>query len=96
MENDNMFEVALASATSFKELSRLLVQVGNEDVKTIPGVTYYQTNNFEIEFLDPVNTSWCLDGEEYKIDNYKYSFHVEQSMKMLVPKESAQELFYDE
>ena len=93
--NDNMFEVALADVKSFKELSRLLVQIGNVDAKNIPGVTYYQTNNFEIEFLSPVNTSWCLDGEEYKIDNYKYEFHVEQSMKMLVPDENSKELFYD-
>ena len=91
--NDNMFEVALANVDSFKELSRLLIQIGNVDAKSIPGVTYYQTNNFELEFLSPVTTSWCLDGEEYKIDNYKYTFRVEQSMKMLVPKENIDQLF---
>lgn len=91
--DDNMFEVALANAKTYKELSRLLVLASTVDVKTIPDIEYYQTNNFEIEFLNDLNTSWCLDGEEYLTDQKKFSFRVEQSMKMFVPNENIQKLF---
>ena len=63
------------------------------DVKDIPKVKYYRTDNLEIEFLDSPKTSWCIDGEEYKSTSTKFSFKVEQSMKMLVPKENMNDLF---
>lgn len=91
--DDNMFEVALVNAKNFKQLSKLLVLASSVDVKTIPNITYYQTNYFEIEFTTPIETSWCLDGEEYKITSNKFIFRVEQDMKMLVPKENIPELF---
>ena len=91
--DDNMFEVALANAKDLREMVKMLVMASNIDVKDIPNITYYQTNNFEIEFLSPRETSWCLDGEEYKTDENKFTFTVEQSMKMLVPKENINKLF---
>ncbi len=91
--DDNMFEVALANVKNKTEMLRLLVLVSTMDVKDIPDVTYYQTNNFEIEFLDKPKTSWCIDGEEYKIDTNRFVFRVEKNMKMQVPKESANILF---
>ena len=91
--DDNMFEVALANAKDLKEMIKILVMATNIDVKDIPNITYYQTNNFELEFLSPMETSWCLDGEEYKTDETKFKFTVEQSMKMLVPKENINKLF---
>ena len=92
--DDNMFEVALANVKNFKEMVRMLVMATNVDVKDIPNITYYQTNNFEIEFLSSKkDTSWCLDGEEFKSDDNKFTFRVEQSMKMLVPKENINKLF---
>ncbi|MBR3210718.1 MAG: diacylglycerol kinase family lipid kinase [Bacilli bacterium] len=91
--DDNMFEVALANVKNKAEMLRLLVLTSTMDVKDIPGITYYQTNNFEIEFIDKPKTSWCIDGEEYKINTNKFVFHVEQNMKMQVPKESAKTLF---
>lgn len=91
--DDNMFEVALANVKNMKELSKLVVLVTTVDVKTIPNITYYQTNHFELEFLSPIDTSWCIDGEEYKTDSNKFIFDVEQSMHMLVPKENTKKLF---
>ena len=49
--DDKKFEVCLANAGSLKEMLRLLVLATTIDVKTIPNVTYYQTDNFELEFL---------------------------------------------
>ena len=91
--DDNMFEVALADVKSRNEMLRLILLINTVDVKDIPGITYYQTNNFEIEFIDKPKTSWCVDGEEYKINTNKYVFRVEQNMKMQVPKGTIKKLF---
>lgn len=93
--DDNMFEVALARVKNKKEMLRLLVLVNTMDVKDIPGIVYYQTNNLEIEFLDKPKTSWCIDGEEYKINSNKFVFRVEQNMRMQIPTESEEKLFGD-
>lgn len=93
--DDNMFEVILAPATSKKEILKLLVYVSTMDVKDIPGITYYRTNNLEIDFLDKPKTSWCIDGEEYKVHTDHFVFRVEKNMKMQVPRESADTLFED-
>ena len=91
--DDNMFEVALAKVDNFKELLKMLVLASNIDVKDIPNIKYYKTNNLEIEFLSSIENSWCLDGEEYKVNNKKINFKVDQSMKMLIPKENIKKLF---
>lgn len=91
--DDNMFEVALADIKTKKDMLKMLVLISTMDVKDIPGIKYYQTNNFEIEFLTKPKTSWCIDGEEYKSASNKFSFRVEQNMKMLVPKENIKKLF---
>ncbi len=91
--DDKKFEVCLANAKSLKEMIKMMVLVTTIDVKTIPNVTYYQTDNFELEFLSNENKSWCIDGEEYKVENKVIKFSLEQSMKMLVPKENINKLF---
>lgn len=91
--DDNMFEIALADIKTKKDMLKMLVLVNTIDVKDIPGITYYQTNNFEIEFLTSPKTSWCIDGEEYKTETQKFSFKVEKNMKMLMPMEKIGKLF---
>lgn len=91
--DDKKFEVCLANAKSIKEMLKMIVLVTSVDAKTIPNVTYYQTDNFEIEFLKDEKASWCIDGEEYKAESNILTFRVEQSMKMLVPKENIKKLF---
>ncbi len=91
--DDNMFEVALADIKTKKDMLKILVLINTMDVKDIPGITYYQTNNFEIEFLTGPKTSWCIDGEEFKSASTKFDFRVEQNMKMLVPRENIKKLF---
>ena len=93
--DDCMFEVALAHAKNKKELLKMLVLASTIDVKDIPGITYYQTDNFEIEFLDPPKTSWCIDGEEYKETKTKFKFEVNQESRMLIPTENISQLFED-
>ena len=91
--DDKKFEVCLANAGSLKEMIKMMVLVTTVDVKTIPNVTYYQTDNFELEFLSKEKNSWCVDGEEYKVENNIIKFRLEQSMKMLVPSENVNKLF---
>lgn len=91
--DDNKFEVALANVKNIRELSKLLVLASTVDVKTIPNITYYQTDNFEIEFTSPLESSWCVDGEELLPYSQKYTFTVKKEMKMLVPKENTNKLF---
>lgn len=91
--DDNMFEVALASPKTKAEILKLLVQVTTKDVKDVPGITYYQTNDLEIEFLNGPKTSWCIDGEEYKSESKVFKFKVDKSTKMLMPRENVKRLF---
>ena len=91
--DDNMFEVALANPKTKADILKMLVQVTMKDVKEVPGITYYQTNNFEIEFLNKRKTSWCIDGEEYPSSSNKFTFKVEQKIKMLIPRTNAKKLF---
>ena len=93
--DDNMFEVALADVTSKKDMIKLFALINAMDVKDIPGITYYQTNNLEIEFLDHLKKSWCIDGEEYSEDTDKFVFTVKQDMKIQVPKENLEKLFQE-
>ena len=94
--DDNKFEVALATANNKKDLLKMFVLINTRDVKDIPGVTYYKTDNFEIEFLDPPKTSWCIDGEEFKTATTKFEFKVDKCMKMMTPKENLEYLFEEE
>ena len=94
--DDNMFEVALANVKNKKEMLKMLVLISTIDVKKVPNITYYQTDNFEIEFLTKPKTSWCIDGEEYKSDEMKFKFTVDKKMKMQVPKDSVNKLFDEE
>lgn len=91
--DDNMFEVALVNAKNKKELVKILAKVDTMDAKDIPEITYFQTDNFEIELIDDLKTSWCIDGEEYKEDTNRYVFRVEQNMKMQVPNDNVGKLF---
>ena len=93
--DDNMFEVALAKVKNKTDMLKMLVLLTTIEVKDIPGITYYRTNNFEIEFKNKPKKSWCIDGEEFKKRTKKFVFFVEQNMKMQVPKENLKKLFND-
>lgn len=94
--DDNMFEVALADVKTKKEMLKMLVLINTMDVKDLPGITYYQTNDLEIEFMTPPKTSWCIDGEEYKTAKKNFQFRVDKSTKMLMPKKNIKKLFQTE
>ena len=87
--DDKKFEVAMADVKTMADMAKMFVLINTMDIKDIPGVTYYQTNHFKLEFLDPPKTSWCIDGEEYKSTSTTFEFSVTHNMKMLIPNKSA-------
>lgn len=90
--NDNMFEVALAKVKDKKELFKTLISISTSDMKDVKGITYYRTNEIEIEFLDTPKSSWCIDGEEFESDSNTFKFKVVKGPKMLMPKENIKHL----
>ena len=94
--DDKMFEVALADVKTKKEMLKMIALINILDVKDMPGITYFRTNNLEIEFLDKPKTSWCIDGEKLDSQKKKYTFRVENNMDMLMPKEKIKKLFQEE
>lgn len=94
--DDRMFEVAFIPLKNKKEMLKVFLQLSKNGLKNIPNVTYYQTNNLELEFLDPPKVSWCIDGEEFKTFEKKYIFNVNRRTKMLLPNENVNRLFEKE
>lgn len=91
--DDNMFEVAFADIKNKKDMLKTLFLLSNIEIKDVPGIKYYQTNNLEIEFLNGPETSWCIDGEELDDKSSTYTFKINKNMKMMVPEEKVGELF---
>lgn len=93
--DDNMFEVILSPLTSKIQILKTITMFKTTDLDKLEGVEYYRTNNFEIEFENIPDESWCLDGEEYTIHNQKLKFSINKKLNMLVPKENVNKLFID-
>ena len=72
--DDKKFEFAFVEVKNKKDMLKLFVQIFNMDIKDVPGITYYQTDNLELEFLEQPKSSWCIDGEEFKTDLKKFYF----------------------
>ena len=94
--NDGMFEVALIPLKTKKDMLKAFFELSKYSLKNISNVTYYQTDNFEMEFIDPPKVSWCIDGEEYKTPKLSFKFSVAKKMKMLLPKMNIKRLFEEE
>lgn len=90
--DDDMFEVLMITAKTKVELIALATRILAGEVKNMPGLEYYKTNNLVVRFKDVPN-SWVLDGEEYKHDTKKFKFSINKDMYMLVPKKNIVKLF---
>lgn len=91
--DDDCFEVVFCKMKNRKELVKALVELKTKGVPKMTGIEFHQTNNLEITFNKKPKISWCIDGEEYKTDNKKFLFQVNQNIKMLVPKKNINNLF---
>lgn len=91
--DDNKFEVAFCHVKNKAELMKIFFLVNNMDLKDVPGIKYYQTDNLEIEFLQKPKVSWCIDGEEYKSEDNKFIFRIDRDTNMMLPRENVVKLF---
>lgn len=94
--DDKKFEFTFAEVKNKKDMLKLFVKIFNMDIKDVPEITYHQTNNLELEFLDTPKTSWCIDGEEFKTAKKKFTFRIYKPTKMLLPKANIKRLFEEE
>lgn len=91
--DDNMFEVLLCNIKSKISLLKILSMIKKKDIRTIPNLKYYKTNNLKITFDNIPGESWCLDGEEMKHNNKKFNFYITKEINALVPKANINKLF---
>lgn len=94
--DDNMFEVAFCKVKTKAEMIKFFILLNNMDAKDVPEITYYRTDNIEIEFNRKPKVSWCIDGEEYPITTNKFTFKVSKDTTMLLPKENIVKLFEEQ
>ena len=94
--DDNKFEVLLCDIKSKFELIRKISMLKRMDIRNIPGIEYYETNNIKIEFDKVLNDSWCLDGEEMKHNTKTFKFGISKEINVLMPKKNIDKLFVQE
>ena len=91
--DDNKFEVAFADVKNYRDIVKMFIMMNALDIKDVPGITYYKTNNLEIEFIDPPKTSWCIDGEELTPVTDEYNISIKNNVEILMPTKNVKELF---
>ena len=91
--DDNKFEVALCDVKSKRNLLKTFYQIRTKDIKDIPNISYYQTDNLKIIFDKIPPASWCIDGEELAHKNKTFNFAIDRSSQVLLPKKNVKKLF---
>ncbi|MBP3635764.1 MAG: diacylglycerol kinase family lipid kinase [Bacilli bacterium] len=91
--DDNKFEVLLCDIKSKMSLLKSLSMLKKKDIRTIPNLQYYKTDNIKIIFDNVPNESWCLDGEEMKHNQRSFNFYISKEINVLVPKVNIDKLF---
>lgn len=91
--DDNKFEVLLCDIKSKMSLLKSLSMLKKKDIRTIPNLQYYKTDNIKIIFDSVPNESWCLDGEEMKHNQRSFKFYISKEINVLVPKVNIDKLF---
>ena len=94
--DDNMFEVAFYPIKKKADILKAMMYVVTTDMKNIPNIEYYKTDNLEIEFNSIPDASWCVDGEEHQHNTNKFTFSVDKNNKMLVPRKNINKLYDSE
>ncbi len=91
--NDHMLEVAFIKAFSKLELLKVLYYVFSSKIENNPLIEFYRTSHVDITFNDNKSTSWCIDGEELKLNSCKIKINVNSDNSMLVPTKYVDKLF---
>lgn len=91
--DDNKFEVLLCNTTSKLKLIKIVSLLKRQDIRTIPGLTYYKTDKLKITFDEVPSDSWCIDGEEMKHNTNEFEFCISKEINVLLPKKNIDKLF---
>lgn len=91
--DDNMFEVALCDVKSKRNLIKTFYEIRTKNIQEIPNIKYFQTNNLKLIFDKIPEESWCIDGEELKPLTNIYTFGIDNSCQILLPKKNVEKLF---
>ncbi len=66
------------------------------DIRDIPDLQYYESDNLKIVFDSVPSESWCIDGEEMKHNTRTFNFCISKEINVLVPKVNIDKLFLQE
>lgn len=91
--DDEKFEVMFCSFKNKRQLISAFTKILTTDIKKIPNIEYYRTDNLSIHFDKKPSESWCMDGEELKHNNKDFDFTIVKDIEMLLPKKNIMKLF---
>ena len=91
--DDNKFEVAFLNVKSKRSIIKTFHNIRTKNIKDIPNIKYYQTDNIKIIFDKVPVSSWCIDGEELETFNNSFEFEIDHRCNMLLPKKNLVKLF---
>ena len=94
--DDNKFEIALCDVKSKRNLIKTFYAIRTCDIKDIPNIKYFQTDNIKLVFDKIPTSSWCVDGEELIHEDNCFTFNIDKRCYMLLPKKNISKLFKDE
>ena len=91
--DDDRFEVLLCNFDKKADIIRSLYFLTMYDVEKVPGIHFYKTNNFKMNFQEKPKKNWCIDGEELADNGTSFEINIDHSFKMLIPKTNIPKLF---
>ncbi len=91
--DDNMYEVLMCNIKTKWDIIKAVYYLKRREINNLPGFVYYKTNNLDIQFDKIPESSWCIDGEEYKCNTNKFNITITKEISMLLPKKNIEKLF---
>lgn len=91
--DDGKFEVMFCDFKNKRQLIKSFTKMLTTDIRKIPGIEYYRTDNLSIHFDKKPKESWCMDGEELKHNSIDFDFSVVKDIEMLLPRKNIVKLF---
>lgn len=94
--NDNKIEIVFCNITRKKDLVKSIAILLKSGITNVPGLYCHATDEIEINFKNVPKECWTIDGEKYPEKTKKYTFSIDKTTYMLLPKKNLKELFIEE
>lgn len=94
--DDGLFEVMIANINKKQDLVKAAYKLIRKDIRSADGVKVFKTDNFRIQFFEPLLHDFCIDGErlnEEKNSTREYNIGENKKIKMLLPSTNISKLF---